>query len=751
MATLLDIGAGRVATVATFYKVSGLLGAGRYSEVYKAFDTHHQADVALKLYVGFDPEAHELAKNEESILARLGQLNSEYFPRLRRGAKHRIQNRNHPLLVLELGAYVGVDGQKRILSLKEVIPQVGAAVSRPEPDPEFWAADSLVRWLVHMAQAVQQLHSLGIVHRDLKPANILLKRGPGQSAPVPLFLDFNSAAASDHCDSRPGTPRYLPPEVTSGRRRAPSPQDDLWAIAVVAWEILHGAGASRDARYSQHGLVTGSVPEGVIGVLRRALTINPEARFLVAPDMLYALEAAATVDAGSALRLATAEVARARTAMERIRRAIAQAMAPPGEIVIPKEVDDAVTTVIGWLSEESTQSLNLVDELVRLGPIAIPACLQQGYRLQRDSVSYGDVVTALAKLGRQDPTFAHRSINAFALSSNIGVRELCWRACEELQYFPDMLLDSLTCDEGVLLPEERLKIADLCIRFSNDSTSVLALVKYMCREYVLDRNRFRVLRTTVASRMHELRFSQTARLIWEDAQNSIWEELQEFGTLPSSAVHDTELGLIELMAEAFAVTGADGLEVLKARHTQRLAGPRRLPVFRRFATKLGLSNSEARSWLVREARQHPEDRELQRIAEKLGERRVDAPDSPDTLLREYLQSVDRQVLNKLRFWPNTHVLDRVKVHLSGSPPASEVDAILQLLRGYQTRHRAAVADVALRHWAKLSGHDYNTALEVLTAYSVPEDHRQRAVEVLNRDLHGVHAAAARRGLEQLLR
>jgi hypothetical protein len=106
MSTLLSIESGRVATVATFYKASALLGAGRYSEVYKAFDTNSQTDVALKLYTGFDAGVHNRAKNETALLTKLGALNSPYFPALRRSVKHRINNQNHPLLVLELGTSV---------------------------------------------------------------------------------------------------------------------------------------------------------------------------------------------------------------------------------------------------------------------------------------------------------------------------------------------------------------------------------------------------------------------------------------------------------------------------------------------------------------------------------------------------------------------------------------------------------------------------------------------------------------------
>src|SRR5690349_12494388 len=122
MARLLDITAGRVVTVATFYQVSALLGVGRYSEVYKAFDSNSHTDVALKLYSAFDPAAHEMAKAEEATLARIGKLNSEYFPRVRRSARHRIQNNNHPVLVLELASYIDTGGQKQLVSLKDVLP-----------------------------------------------------------------------------------------------------------------------------------------------------------------------------------------------------------------------------------------------------------------------------------------------------------------------------------------------------------------------------------------------------------------------------------------------------------------------------------------------------------------------------------------------------------------------------------------------------------------------------------------------------
>jgi serine/threonine protein kinase len=764
MSTLLDISAGRVVAVSTFYKASELLGVGRYSEVYKAFDSNSQTDVALKLYVGFDSAAHEMAKAEEAALAQIGKLNSEYFPRFRKSARHRIQNRNHPLLILELGSYTGANGLKGVFSLKDVLLTLDDAFA-PKPDAEFWRAESVVRWIMHLAEGVKQLHELGIIHRDLKPANILIKRAAGQSLAVPLFLDFNSAATIEKPSSR-GTPRYLPPEVTSGKRTTPSFADDLWALAMIAWEMIHGQDSSPEISAAPHKQIDGSIPDALVDALGHALQIAPEERYKSAEELVSALEKSVRSVNHDEEQLTTDEVARARASMGRLRLGIWQALAPPGELVIPKEVEDAVTTAIAWSSEEDTQSLDLAAEIVRLGPLAIPVCLQQGYRIPSDKPAYGEVVRAIEQLAKSDFRMAVRSIDKYALSSNMGVRALCWAVCDALHYFPEIMLDSLKGDEGLLLPNERLRIADLCIRFSTKRSAVLALVKYMCREYLLDIARYHSLCTTVARRMHELQLRDegtgtgapqqslvvrqliTPLLIAQDTGQCVWRELREFQQIPTTAREEMERGLVELMAEAFAATGAAGLEVLRTGKVPRNTGFANLPVFRRFAAKLAAANPEALEWLKSRTAW---DSDAEKALETL--MREPKPDktAPDQLLSEYLRSGDRNSFNSLRFWKTAAVLQRVKARLENDPSASEVARILELLKGYQHRQRSAVVDVALAHWPILSHADYDTAIHVLTRFEVPPAFRTRATEMLNRELSGPNAAAARTGLEHLLR
>jgi hypothetical protein len=154
--------------------------------------------------------------------------------------------------------------------------------------------------------------------------------------------------------------------------------------------------------------------------------------------------------------------------------------------------------------------------------------------------------------------------------------------------------------------------------------------------------------------------------------------------------------------------------------------------------------------LVKEASQHLDDRLLRQVVKNLQKQESVGLDNPSALLHGYLGSGDRRAYDAIRFRRTPEVLDLLRKHLAGGPSAEELDLILRLLKGHQSRQRATVVDAIVTHWAKLSLLDYDKAVDVLTAYRVPASHHQRAVDLLNRDLNGPHEPAARRGLERLL-
>jgi serine/threonine-protein kinase len=94
--------------------------------------------------------------------------------------------------------------------------------------------------------AVDAAHRRHLVHRDLKPENIFMSRG--EAGEVPKVLDFGvakflPAAVQAPADTQSavlvGTPAYMAPEQF--RSQLVDPAWDLWALAVITYEMLTGA------------------------------------------------------------------------------------------------------------------------------------------------------------------------------------------------------------------------------------------------------------------------------------------------------------------------------------------------------------------------------------------------------------------------------------------------------------------------------------------------------------------------------
>jgi len=103
-----------------------------------------------------------------------------------------------------------------------------------------------------VCDAVGAAHRRQLIHRDLKPENIFLARGEGGE--IPKVLDFGVAkslrpATSSEAETLTlaetgtgilvGTFPYMPPEQLLGEQ--PQPRWDLWALAVVTYEMLTGS------------------------------------------------------------------------------------------------------------------------------------------------------------------------------------------------------------------------------------------------------------------------------------------------------------------------------------------------------------------------------------------------------------------------------------------------------------------------------------------------------------------------------
>src|SRR5215467_1061969 len=94
--------------------------------------------------------------------------------------------------------------------------------------------------------AGEEAHRRQFLHRDLKPENIFLADTP--TGEVVKVLDFGLAKAlgissmsstTTAAGAIAGTPCYMAPEQLFGERSGPA--SDVWALGVVAYEMLTGA------------------------------------------------------------------------------------------------------------------------------------------------------------------------------------------------------------------------------------------------------------------------------------------------------------------------------------------------------------------------------------------------------------------------------------------------------------------------------------------------------------------------------
>jgi tRNA A-37 threonylcarbamoyl transferase component Bud32 len=135
--------------------------------------------------------------------------------------------------------------------------------------------------LAAVCDAVHHAHLRGFVHRDLKPANVLVT-DEGQ----PKVLDFGIAAAGERAAADlAGTRPYMSPEQLV--RGAPVDlRADVFALGVMAWELLTGSRPGLETRGHGAGL-----DADLDAILLRSTAPSPADRYASAADLAADLRA----------------------------------------------------------------------------------------------------------------------------------------------------------------------------------------------------------------------------------------------------------------------------------------------------------------------------------------------------------------------------------------------------------------------------------------------------------------------------
>ena len=259
-------------------------GSGGMAEVYKAEQTNMgNRIVALKLLSAAtlqdDPKAEERFKREAALSAKLEH-------------DHIITTYDYG--VLDGRAYLAfafIEGE----SLEDRLEQ-----------EKTLDAETTVRLLTPIAEALDYAHRQNIVHRDIKPSNILIRASDQR----PILIDFGigyAAFFSRHL-TRKGesyaTAEYMSPE--QARADDIDGRSDLFSLGVVLYKCLTGdipfKGSNTEVLIANIKNETPrpvrdrnpSVPKALARVVERCMAKKPEDRYQTGMALAEALRASLT-------------------------------------------------------------------------------------------------------------------------------------------------------------------------------------------------------------------------------------------------------------------------------------------------------------------------------------------------------------------------------------------------------------------------------------------------------------------------
>ncbi|MCK4416578.1 MAG: protein kinase [Candidatus Latescibacteria bacterium] len=256
------------------YQIRRLLGEGGMGEVYKAYDSALDREVALKVL------SERLAREKR---------NRERFYQEARSAA----SLNHPNVVTihDVGEKDGVPYFVMEYLQGTVLSRV-IKKSAGNRLPTERALD-LTR---QICQALNAAHRRGILHRDIKPDNVMV--APDGTAKV---LDFGIASIArsttlTKANELLGTVEYMAPEqlLADGVDQ----RSDIYSLGVVLYEMLTGelpfTGTTPAAILYQQleekptppGNLNTSIPISVEKIVLKALSKDPNQRYQSASEML---------------------------------------------------------------------------------------------------------------------------------------------------------------------------------------------------------------------------------------------------------------------------------------------------------------------------------------------------------------------------------------------------------------------------------------------------------------------------------
>ena len=201
----------------------GVVGAGRYGMVYKAFWPTLGKDIAVKRIEG-DVD-HEKCLQEIKLWEK---LDHKYIVKLYKTDIVEYTKGHSVGYMVSLLMEYGENGS--LYDYLKAMQKARAAMSE----------ELIVQWAKQMADALVYLRSQSVIHRDLKSSNIVLDKDYNIK-----LCDFGSSRymSRTRCVSLHGTFAWMAPELMRGQTICNVPKMgytycDIYSYAMVLWEMV---------------------------------------------------------------------------------------------------------------------------------------------------------------------------------------------------------------------------------------------------------------------------------------------------------------------------------------------------------------------------------------------------------------------------------------------------------------------------------------------------------------------------------
>ncbi len=253
------------------YQIIKSIGEGGMANVYLAYDTILDRNVAVKLLRG------DLASDEK------------FVHRFQREALS-ASSLNHPNIVEvydvgeDNGSYYIVMEYIEGRHLKDLIKKRGKLTT-----------SEVIDIMLQITDGMSMAHDAYIIHRDIKPQNIMiLENGLVKITDFGIAMAMNATQLTQ-TNSVMGSVHYIPPEQASGK--GSSLQSDIYSMGIVMYELLTGKLPFRGDNAVEIALKhlkepmpnikeeLPTLPQSIANIILKATAKNPKNRYSDAKEM----------------------------------------------------------------------------------------------------------------------------------------------------------------------------------------------------------------------------------------------------------------------------------------------------------------------------------------------------------------------------------------------------------------------------------------------------------------------------------